>query len=472
MLVRRQPETSGYVPARPERAIAPVATEDRWLLPGAAILVLLLALLCLYLNLPEDYGASRVSALYRTVYGVPGPSLTPSWFRGLHVGISAALWVVYATAVALVNRCRRVRLFWVLTVLLALVAVLIPPVVSRDVFYYGLSGDAIVRYGANPYVHPPSDFPRSALLAYSDWRDLTSPYGPIWTSVSAGVVYVAGDSPFGVALAFKLLAGACTLASALLIYHLVSRNDSSHALQAVALFAWNPVVLLEGGGNAHLDAFVALLLLAGLTLLAAKRPYIAFAMLVASALVKPTTLPVLGLYAAGRLSHGTWRARALRLVCLGLLLGGLATITYLPYWEGTATLEFLSSQRLRPAGLFPLAAFALTMPFPSLSRAAAVLASLVAMVLLGSWLVRKAYGFWTAGSDIPLVEEGVVWGTALILLACCFYTAYPWYTVPGLGLLAVAWSRRSRNTIRLYALSGVWFFLWTVGTLFLLESFR
>jgi len=196
----RPPPRSGCTESRPLRRtlVATLRTipVHLWV---ACYLASLLALLAVQLSVPVGYPeqwagpsrlpdqAVRVSALYREAYHLPRLPLSSREFYLAHLGIHVALWATYTLAVLGSERIRGHRTLWLLTLPIVLLCVALPPILSTDVFYYGVTGQIAGPYGANPYTSVPDDFPRSALLPFTYWTDFPSPYGPLWTAVCAAV---------------------------------------------------------------------------------------------------------------------------------------------------------------------------------------------------------------------------------------------------------------------------------------------
>lgn len=445
---------------------------ERWWVPGVAYLALLAGLLWIQLSVPEGYaeqwaGASRlprqsvrVSALYREAYGTPRLPLSPRAFYLAHLGLSAALWGAYVLAVRAAGRSGRRTASWAPTVAAVLVCAAMPPLYSTDVYYYAVTGEIAGEYGGNPYIQPPRAFPQSELLPYVYWTDFPSPYGPIWTAVSAGIARLSPDDSVLIAvLLFKLLAGACVLAGAWLIARL-ARGRGGGGWGAVALWAWNPLVLLEGPANGHNDLLVAVIALAAALLLGRGPSVWSWLLLCIAALVKLTTAPPLAVYAAWRLLGQRPAAALRRLIAYAALLGGAAALAYLPYWEGAATLGGLVSQpRARVQGAVAALAYhgsRLLAPDRVAERVAQGVFALAALCL-AAWMGREWLRARGDGEGTARDAEVWLWGFVLCALPLVFVRAYPWYEVPGLALLAAAWPHRRRATLALYALSGLWF---------------
>ncbi|MDQ3328956.1 MAG: hypothetical protein M3506_10605, partial [Chloroflexota bacterium] len=240
--------------------------NSSWLPSATVYAVLLFGLLYLYMQVPPDFPEQwagrdrlpdqsfRVSRLYRDAVGLAHVDLPIVAYRITHLILFVALWPAYALAVARLRFTRAGWRFWSVTGMVLLLALAMPPLLSTDVFYYGITGEAVAGFGANPHVLPPTALPQSPLLPYVYWRDFPSPYGPLWTDISAAIIAVTGSAPLVVSLAFKLVAAICVALSTWILHRLAARFAPGRETQAAALWAWNPLLILETAGNGHNDA--------------------------------------------------------------------------------------------------------------------------------------------------------------------------------------------------------------------------
>jgi len=211
----------------------------------------------------------------------------------------------------------------VASVALAGLAVVVPPLHSRDVYLYGMQGRILAEHGSNPYLHEPRDFPDDPLLddVSPPWREGSSYYGPAFTVVEAGIAQVAGPSPLAIRLLFQLLAAAAVLGSLALLWR------AGVEAGGLALVGLNPVVVAKGVNEGHVDVLLGLLLLAAV-LAARRRPIVAAVLLGLAALVKPFALVAVLALAAWLLVRRGWRtalgaaATSGALVAVGYLLAG------------------------------------------------------------------------------------------------------------------------------------------------------
>ncbi len=443
-----------------------------WLPVALAYALLLLCLLYLYLQVPVDFPEQwagrdrlpdqsvRVSRLYRNAVGLAQADLSVAVYRIMHLLLFVALWPAYALGVYRLRSAHAGVRFWGMTVGLLLLALAMPPLLSTDVFYYGIGGEAVTEYGSNPHIRPPSAFPGSPLQGFIYWSDFPSPYGPVWTGVSAIVVAVVGNTPLAVSVAFKVVAAVCVALSTVLLYRLASRLAPGREAQAAALWAWNPLVLLETAANGHNDALLALVLLGSLGLVAANHGIASYVLAALSIVVKLTTVPALALLAASRLNTGRPVQRGARALALLLVLVATVLLAYLPFWEGPRTLQSIAGQPLESVhGVIPgtVSGVALTFTTEVLAERAGRIASLVALAALAFGGLWAAWRVWRAGTWLEPRGEGLLWGAALVLVPLAFVRAYPWYVAPGLALLAAVWPHCRRVTIWLYALCAAWF---------------
>ncbi|MEO6629917.1 MAG: glycosyltransferase 87 family protein [Aquihabitans sp.] len=172
--------------------------------------------------------------------------------------------------------------------LLVLVAIAVPPAVSKDVWSYAMYGRIAGVHHVSAYTHPPDAFPRDPMLARVNPRFVDTPlvYGPGFSELAGlGARWYQG-SPLLARLYFQALAGGALLGSVAL---LVRRGT---AVWVVALVALAPGVL-QGVNAAHLDLLVGFLILAGLLLLDDERYEVGALVVAMAVLIKIVAVPAL-----------------------------------------------------------------------------------------------------------------------------------------------------------------------------------
>lgn len=217
---------------------------------------------------------------------------------------------------------------------LAVPLLLVYPINATDVFRYVVRGRIASAHAANPYLDPPSAFIGDPFMPLTgEWAGETSPYGPLWEVVAAGLTALSGDNLLAGVLLFKGLALAAFLLTGALIWQLL---PAARRPAYTLLWAWNPALLLTFVANGHNDALMLLFLVLGFWLGRRGRPLLGFWVMALAALVKPVALLALPFFfivwlrelPPGR-AQWRWTAAALGGAA------GLAWLAFLP-WTGEA----------------------------------------------------------------------------------------------------------------------------------------
>jgi hypothetical protein len=200
------------------------------------------------------------------------PSLTRGT-QGLRSLFTGAIVVMYASYLVGLRYVPRLPARWVIAAVVAVHAIvfLAPPLALTDVFNYVNYGRMEIVHHLNPYTTTPVLEPHNdPSFALSNWHELLSPYGPLFTLMTFAVV------PLGVAASFWTLKGVLMLASlgtVALVWH-SARLIGRDPLTAIVLVGLNPIVLVWGLGGDHNDFLMMFLVVLGfyLLLLARSQP--------------------------------------------------------------------------------------------------------------------------------------------------------------------------------------------------------
>jgi alpha-1,6-mannosyltransferase len=369
-------------------------------------------------------------------------------------GQVTAFWVVSMAsfAVAIWQWRRGRRPSWALLLagvaVLHLLALLVPPVASKDVYAYAFYGKVQSAYGANPYLSFPDQHPTDPWHPFWSWRLFGPVYGPPFLLLLRLLAAVAGPSLLTWVVLAKLVLVAAELAA---IWALVRAlrvvpggpvAPGEDPRWPLLLIGWNPMVLQSVAMSAHVDALL-LLVLAGAVLAHRRgRHLLAFLALVGCFLIKVYLGPLAALYAIW-LATGRPRLRDKVAVVagLGLLGAALTGLVYLPYLGAGGKLftsavdvsgHFSSGSppnlvRRLLAAVLPLAGLsepAAAAAGARLGRQLAVAGILVAFVLVARTL--------RAGAD-PWPRMASFFLAYLLLTPWVFY----WHELPLLGIVAV-----------------------------------
>lgn len=394
--------------------------------------------------------ASLVAAVFVLVlFAASGPSLIvarstrvfPGWESGpLHglfgavpprlsaliVGLSllvVAMTVAYGVALGSA-RSLSGRTIAGFVVLLHLLLALSPPLLSSDLFnymgYLRLGG----LHGLNPYTHVIAAEMNDPVYAFTTWRHLHSPYGPLFTAATA---LLAGGSMAVTYWTLKVAIVAASLGVLALVWR-CARALGRDPRPAVVFVALNPIYLVYALGGFHNDFLMLLAAMGAVAALLAGRDRLAGSVLMAAVAIKLNAALLLPFLLIGA---GTWARR--RRMLEGAALGAIPLIAVSLAAFG-ATLPNLSDQTTLITGFSVPNLVGLAIgaggATPLLLRCFEF--GLIAVVV---WLlVRRAD--WLADA-----------GWAMLALAISLGWLMPWYVLWAAALAAVAASRRLRHAV-------------------------
>lgn len=316
--------------------------------------------------------------------------------------------------------------------------VLLPLVISRDVYSYIAHGQIVSLHDANPYVATPADFPSflTRSLVGPKWVDTPSVYGPLFSHL-AGLLTRVSSRLDVLVDTFRLLAIATSLAATVTIGAAVQRARPDRAAFAIVAFGLNPVILFQSAASGHNDLLVALSIAVSAWLVLSDRTLPAVGALTAGALVKATVfLPLVLLVAwvAWRRPVGD-RVRALAIHAgLALAICLVVAVPFLQLEDPTLGMLELAGHEgwLAPSRFFGRVLDAVSGDtLGVVARAAfAVALVIVAVRLLGATVRAASRG-------APRTELLGAWGWALLALALLGPVLLPWYLAWSLPLVWV-----------------------------------
>jgi hypothetical protein len=183
--------------------------------------------------------------------------------RYLFTGAVVAMYLSYIVGLAYIPK---LRARWVIAAIVAVhgIFLLAPPLALTDVFNYINYARMEVVHHLNPYTTIPILEPHNdPSFALSNWHQLLSPYGPLFTLMTFAAV------PLGVAAAFWAIKGALAVASLgmILLVWKCARLLGRDPVAAIVLVGLNPIVLVWGLGGDHNDFLMMFFALLGFYLL-------------------------------------------------------------------------------------------------------------------------------------------------------------------------------------------------------------
>jgi hypothetical protein len=166
-----------------------------------------------------------------------------------------------------------------------------PPLSLTDLFNYLHYGRMAPLHGLNPYTALPLAAAHDPSYRFSNWHHLPSPYGPLFTLITEPLAALSVPAAYWTLKGLLLAASVGTLALVASTARRLGRSPRA----AVALVAFNPLVLVYGIGGAHNEPLVLLPAVGAVALVVAgreaRRPWYdagAGACIVLAAGVKPS----------------------------------------------------------------------------------------------------------------------------------------------------------------------------------------
>jgi hypothetical protein len=247
------------------------AGEATW--PGALCLVVIvlcsLIVVLMAANRPSVLSATSHAGYFPHWMTGPLGGLLPWLARNsitLKYYFSGAIVAMYVSYLAGLRYVPRLRARWAITTVVAVHVVffLSPPLALTDIFNYVNYGRMEIVHHLNPYTTIPILEPHNdPSYDISNWHQLLSPYGPLFTMLTFVVV------PLGVAATFWVLKGVLALAglATLLLVWRCARLLGRDPVKAIVLVGLNPIVLVWGLGGDHNDFIMVFLVMLGFYLL-------------------------------------------------------------------------------------------------------------------------------------------------------------------------------------------------------------
>lgn len=506
---------------RPSQALARLTSmlESAWAMPlllgaGFAFSALMLVFVELaqpkpqrgfpgirFSNTVNSPGSRHIVALFRDhLEWLPRPfaddPLSPS---GYVWGLRLAWIAMIVLQLAALSACRRARSTsikpWIVGPVLASLVFLLYPPSSTDIYAYASFGWVAER-GHNPYLQSPASLHGDPYHVFNDWTDISTPYGPIWTGISRAIVHFSGEQPFATALGYKIVATIPAFGLALVAYLLAKRftKRADLAVTAFVFVWWSPILITEAAATVHLDALMMFLAASGLAVATTTGRWrshrLGVALVVASALVKPVTLPLIALLVVVRVAMGEPARRLVRAFALdGVVALAVIAAAYAPFWSPSLPKAMVENWKLlyadealhsNPLWMWGLAHVATALGFAgkihadsiSATRWLALGVGLVVGAIFLRALLRLRRAAMTGTSDRAETLHAMLrmmvltWTGVLVVLSELPVNVHPWYAIWTLPLLALLWvsdGRRDRER------APVW--LWVLQSWILLSFF-
>jgi alpha-1,6-mannosyltransferase len=393
--------------------------------------------------LPEDQSNGPLGLLTQLLWldHLPhGVLIAIGFVAMIAAGVSflLVLWAAERGAIA-------TRTVITLTIAYHIAILLLPLLLSRDVFSYAYYGRIVSRYGGNPYIDTPAAFPGSDLFRFTwpGWRDTPSVYGPVFVWMSTAITAIFRSIP-DVITAFRVIAVAASLGSVWFVVKLVNRVRPSKTAYAAAMIGLNPVILFHTVGGGHVDVLVMLSVAAAIYLVATSRELPATVALTFGALVKVSAAVPLVLLIAFVASRAE-PSKRLRVLCIHIgTVAGIGIVAVLPFisWANPT----LSMAEIAQHGSWIAPPALVERVFEGIGRVVAGDVGATAGIIMArvGMFAALAAGLYVIlrqvvrhARDDSLSFLAAAWGWSFLLMMLFSPSLFPWYFA---WMLPVAWA--------------------------------
>ena len=185
---------------------------------------------------------------------------------------------------------------WLLTIISAIILSFSYNAFSYDVFNYMFDAKIITHYGQNPYLHKALDFSKDPMLNFMRWTHRTYPYGPIWLILTVPLSFIGFNFFLPTFFLFKFLSSLSFLGIAYFTSKILKKISPKNELFGLALFVFNPLIIIEGLVSSHNDLPMIFFAVLSLYLLIEKKYFVSLLSLFFSIGIKFATVLLLPIF--------------------------------------------------------------------------------------------------------------------------------------------------------------------------------
>jgi len=215
----------------------------------------------------------------------------------IYVGIISYLFALYILTLWLVSKNKiNKKTLWSTVIVIA--AILLPSynAFSYDLFNYIFDARIVTHYGLNPYEFKALDFANDPMLTFMRSTHRVYPYGPSWLMLTVPLTFIGNEMFLFTFYLFKALSAASFLGITYFIFRIANKINLKNPRLAVALFALNPLVIIEGLVSSHNEIVMMFFAILALYFLLEKRVTLSAAGLLVSIGLKYSTAVLLPIY--------------------------------------------------------------------------------------------------------------------------------------------------------------------------------
>ncbi len=255
--------------------------------------------------------------------------------------VGVLIWLFLQTYV-LVSQGHTESLSWLVgcAALFALIAMLVRPFDSRDLYNYVNVGWRQYGYGLNPYTSVSADIAGwqhdPMFLPY--WAYTPNPYSFLFATIAHWACALSGGSLARALLVFKSINVLAWAGTAALIGASAQAGGVRRVELALFAFLWNPLIVLTQLVDGHNDILMAFFVMLAMYAALSERYLLVIPALTAAVLIKYVAVVMLP-FAVVLIARRRGLGAALASLALGMLLLVVIAAPYLPY-QGAFSLGF------------------------------------------------------------------------------------------------------------------------------------
>lgn len=209
---------------------------------------------------------------------------------------------------------------WRIIVVVTVLLVFSYPAFSYDLFNYIFTAKTVLVYHKNPYAVTPLQFAGiDPLISIMRWTHLPSAYTPLWIVLTVPA-YVLGFGKFLLIVwNLKIMVAFFYLLAVIGVKKVLERVEPLHVVLGTALFALNPLVIIESLVSAHNDIVMMAIAVWGILFLIRKKPVASWIVLSLSIAIKLMTITLIPIF-LGVKHLVDWRKWSLIVLGIGFLI--------------------------------------------------------------------------------------------------------------------------------------------------------
>lgn len=215
---------------------------------------------------------------------------------GAYIAVSLGFFVLYWQVIRALQR-QEIGASGLWKIIFAVTAIVVfsyPAAFSYDFFNYMFTAKTVLVYHQSPYVVTPLEFAGiDPWTNFMRWTHLTTAYAPLWI-VLTFIPYIVGLGYFVLVLfTMKFMVAGFYLLTAWMVYKSIRHVDRTYALLGLAVFALNPLILVESLVSGHNDVVLTAFAMTGIFMYVTKRIWPAWFFWACSVAAKTMTIVLL-----------------------------------------------------------------------------------------------------------------------------------------------------------------------------------